>query len=143
MIKFLGVYKNTQNLLYSKKDFAKFNSDIQGITGKDGLIDMTKFAEIFNKQGKDFQKLFNESLPGNDFVSYINSLNVKKIEELLPLLETELKKGSPEYYAEVANVLKEQTNFKKYLEKINVEYTPEKDLVKPEFNADGTKMLKI
>ena len=133
------VYKNTQNLLYSKKDFTKFNADIQGITGKDGLIDMTKFAEIFNKQGKDFQKLFNESLPGNDFVAYINSLNVKKIEEMLPLLETELKKGSPEYYAEVANVLKEQTNFKRYLNKIGVEYTPEKDLVKPEFNADGTK----
>lgn len=133
------VYKNTQNLLYSKKDFAKFNADIQGITGKDGLIDMTKFAEIFNKQGKDFQKLFNESLPGDGFVAYINSLNVKKIEEMLPLLETEYKKGSPEYYNEVANVLKEQTNFKKYLNKINVEYTPEKDLVKPEFNADGTK----
>ena len=59
------VYKNTQNLLYSKKDFTKFNADIQGITGeKMVLIDMTKFAEIFNKQGKDFQKLFNESLPG-------------------------------------------------------------------------------
>ncbi len=133
------VYKNTQNLLYSKKDFAKFNSDIQDITGKDGLIDMTKFAEIFNKQGKDFQKLFNESLPGNDFVAYINSLNVNKIEEMLPLFETELKKGSPEYYNEVANVLKDQTNYKRYLKEIGVEYTPEKDLVQPEFNADGTR----
>ena len=144
IINFVGdkvsrVYKNTQNLLYSKKDFAKFNADIQGTKGENDVFNINEFTEIFNKQNKDFKKLFNQSVPGGDFVAYINDLSVKQIEEISPLWETELKKGSPEYYREYANYRQDLNNYKKYLKEIGVEYTPEKDLVKPEFNADGTK----
>ena len=144
IINFVGdkvsrVYKNTQNLLYSKKDLAKFNEEIQGTKGENDVFNIGEFTEIFNKQGKDFKKLFNQSVPGGDFVAYINNLSVKQIEEISPLWETELKKGSPEYYREYANYRQDLNNYKKYLKEIGVEYTPEKDLVKPEFNADGTR----
>ena len=144
IINFIGdkvsrVYKNTQNLLYSKKDLAKFNEEIQGTKGENDVFNIGEFTEIFNKQGKDFKKLFNQSVPGGDFVAYINNLSVKQIEEISPLWETELKKGSPEYYKEYANYRQDLKNYKRYLKEIGVEYTPEKKLVQPEFNADGTK----
>ena len=144
IINFVGdkvsrVYKNTKNLLYSKKDLAKFNEEIQGTKGENDVFNIGEFTEIFNKQGKDFKKLFNQSVPGGDFVAYINNLSVKQIEEISPLWETELKKGSPEYYKEYANYRQDLKNYKRYLKEIGVEYTPEKKLVQPEFNADGTK----
>ena len=69
----------------------------------------------------------------------MKEVDLKNIEEKMPFFESELKKSNPEYYNEIATAYKEQFNFKRYLKEAGIKYTPEKDLVQPEFNADGTK----
>ena len=143
IINFVGdkiarVYKDTSNLLYSKKEIKKFTDAMLSIKPKDGIFSIEQFTAEFNKQSADIKKLFNEQFDG-DFVSFIKGINLKNLEEKMPFFESELKKSNPEYYNEISTAYKEQFNFKRYLKEAGIKYTAEKDLVQPEFNADGTK----
>jgi hypothetical protein len=143
IINFVGdkiarVYKDTSNLLYSKKEIKKFTDAMLSIKPKDGIFSIEQFALEFNKQSSDIKKLFNEQFDG-DFVSFIKGINLQNLEEKMLFFDSELKKSNPEYYNEISTAYKEQFNFKRYLKEVGIKYTSEKDLVKPEFNADGTK----
>ena len=137
------VYKNNKNLLYSKKaELTEFNKQIAKLPSLNGsgILDLAAFTELFQKQSKEFQNLLNSSAPGEiGYIGLINDLNVKSLEENAPLFTAIAKKGSVKYYNEYANYNQVLNNYKKYTKEKGLEYTPEKDLIQPEFNADGTR----
>ena len=145
IINFVGdkiarVYKDTSNILYSKKEIKKSIDDLLKVKDKDGVFDIKSFEELFKNLPPELQKTFNDQpFAGGDFIAFMKEVDLKNIEEKMPFFESELKKSNPEYYNEIATAYKEQFNFKRYLKEAGIKYTPEKDLVQPEFNADGTK----